>query len=119
MKTLNQQLTLFPIKNEESFLLSNTSRKKKYTIEDLKKYAIEKKGKCLSDSYKRNDHKYLWKCENKLHKEFEAQWSSVNRGGWCRDCSFEELRMDFTIIESKIEKFGGKLITKKKININE
>ena len=81
MKTLNQQLTLFPV-TEESLLLSNTTRKKKYTIEDLKKYAIQKKGKCLSNNYERSDHKYLWKCENKLHKEFEAQWSNVKRGRW-------------------------------------
>jgi hypothetical protein len=120
MKTLNQQLTLFPV-TEESFLLSKRTRKMKYTIEDLKKYAIKKKGKCLSDSYIRNDHKYLWKCENKLHKEFEAQWSNVNRkkrGQWCRDCYVESLKMDFTIIESKIEEFGGKLITKKNEYIN-
>ncbi|MCX6192571.1 MAG: zinc-ribbon domain-containing protein [Flavobacteriia bacterium] len=119
MKTLNQQLTLFP--TEESLLLSNTTRNMKYTIEDLKKYAIEKKGKCLSNYYKRSDHKYLWKCENKLHKEFEAQWSNVNRkkrGQWCRDCFVESLKMDFTIIESQIEKFGGKLRTKKNEYIN-
>ena len=117
MKTLNQQLTLFPV-TEESLLLSNTTRKKKYTIEDLKKYAIQKKGKCLSNNYERSDHKYLWKCENKLHKEFKAQWSSINRGGWCRDCWFEELRIPFSKIQEKVKQFGGTLITKEYEYVN-
>ena len=116
MKTLNQQLTLFP--SEESLLLSNTTRNVKYTIEDLKKYAIEKKGKCLSNYYKRSDHKYLWKCENKLHKEFEAQWNSVNKGGWCRQCYVETLKIPFNIIQEKVKQFGGTLITKEHEYVN-
>ena len=58
-----------------------------YTIEDLKKFAKNKGGDCLSIEYKTNDTKYIWICE-KNHK-FECQWMSVNtRGVWCETCRF-------------------------------
>jgi hypothetical protein len=56
-----------------------------YTIEDLKKYAKNKNGLCLSQEYKTNDTKYLWECKNK--HQFEKVWYCVKtRDEWCNIC---------------------------------
>ncbi len=49
----------------------------KYTIEDLKKYAIKKGGKCLSTEYISTNHKYLW--EDSKGRKWEALWNNVLR----------------------------------------
>lgn len=92
-----------------------TKRKyKRHTIKDLKHFASENhNGKCLSMDYTRYDRKYLWKCQDKSHEPFEARWDNVKRGRWCKACSHKNLKIDFSIIQSKVKIFGGKLITKK------
>lgn len=92
-----------------------TKRKyKRHTIKDLKHFASENhNGKCLSMDYTRNDRKYLWKCQDKSHDPFEAEWGNVNRGQWCKACSDKNLTIDFSLIQSKIKLLGGKIISKK------
>lgn len=91
---------------------------KMHNIEDLKSFALLKQGECLSSSYSRNDHKYLWKCKVISHKVFEARWDNVKRGRWCKECAHESQRIDFKFISEKIKEFGGELITQEKEYIN-
>lgn len=91
----------------------------KYTIDDLKEYAkVNYQGRCMSSVYSRNDTKYIWKCKNKSHPEFEAQWGNVVRGRWCKLCANERFKMDFSVIQLKIKEMGGKLVSKQKDYVN-
>lgn len=57
----------------------------KHTIEEIKLFAIEKKGKCLSDNYKDNKQKLLWECE-KGHQWF-AKFNLIQScNSWCPEC---------------------------------
>ena len=48
-------------------------RHKKYTIEEVKKLADERNGKCLSEIYINNCSTLLWYC-NKCKKEWETSF---------------------------------------------
>jgi len=57
----------------------------KYTISDLKQFASEKGGDCLSEKYVDNETSYTWKCAN--NHIFQKVWVVVKtRGGWCASC---------------------------------
>lgn len=55
------------------------------TRTDLQKLAISRKGKCLSNEYKRAITKYKWVCE--YGHQFVATWDSVRVGSWCPKCA--------------------------------
>ena len=54
-------------------------------IEDMRKIAESRMGKCLSDKYFNVDTRLKWQCE-KGHI-WEAVPSSIKRGSWCPKCS--------------------------------
>ena len=59
----------------------------RYKIEDLRAFAENKGGECLSNEYKTNDNKYLWRC-SKNH-QFEMLWMTIKvRGAWCGKCKW-------------------------------
>jgi hypothetical protein len=60
----------------------------KWSIEDMKSLAIERGGKCLSDTYNNNESKLLWEC-SEGHR-WEAIPRSVLSGSWCRKCYFSK-----------------------------
>lgn len=60
-------------------------RKYALTIEDMRKIATERGGKCLSSDYLNNRSRLMWRCP-KGH-EWEAIANSVRRGSWCPVCS--------------------------------
>lgn len=58
----------------------------KYHIEDLKKYAAEKEGKCHSLEYISKSTKYSWECKDR-HR-WKATWGSIfHQSTWCKECS--------------------------------
>jgi len=59
--------------------------KPKYTIEDMKKLAERKGGKCLSRVYTNCNKKLIWQCADG-HK-WKAKQPKIRRGGWCPYCS--------------------------------
>lgn len=61
------------------------SGKKKLTIEDMKKAAEEKGGKCLSTKYPTDGTRLEWIC-SKGHT-WKATSNNIRRGQWCRKCS--------------------------------
>lgn len=72
---------------------------RKYSIEDAKKIAQSRNGKCLSTSYVGCDHKLVWQCEN--NHIWEATFFEVKNGSWCKQChklTIEEMQ---TIAVSK------------------
>ena len=56
----------------------------KYGLDGLNKLAAKHNGKCLSESYLRNNTIYLWGCHNG-HK-WESTLHPIKAGNWCRDC---------------------------------
>jgi Zn finger protein HypA/HybF involved in hydrogenase expression len=92
------------------------SRKLKYTIEEVKDFAVkEKKGLCLSDVYIHNKSPLIWECGNCKHV-FRNSFKNVKYlKNWCPVCSG---RLNNNIDVAKkigIEK-GGLCLSNKYIN---
>lgn len=66
-----------------------TARKE---IDDAKKLAESKGGKCLSKDYKNAREFLLWQCDKK--HIWEASYMSVHSGNWCRKCYNKKLEKD-------------------------
>lgn len=63
----------------------------KYSISDLKRFAITQNGSCLSDKYISIDKKYKWKC-NVCNNIWDSSWSNVyHNKTWCRVCGFKKI----------------------------
>jgi hypothetical protein len=58
---------------------------KKFTIQDAKKLAIKRNGKCLSSNYINSKTHLEWMC-NKCNHIWFARFDSVKRGTWCPKC---------------------------------
>jgi len=56
------------------------------TIEDMRKLAHERGGRCLSEEYRGNIHKLTWQC--KLGHVWETTPETVRRGSWCPECYY-------------------------------
>ena len=57
---------------------------KQYTIEDMKRIAEERGGKCLSDLYVNAHTPLLWNCAE--GHEWRARPCHIIRGSWCPEC---------------------------------
>jgi hypothetical protein len=85
----------------------------KTSIDDLKKFAKEKSGRCLSKSYSNQLMKYLWECSS--GHRWEASWGNISQGKWCAICagvaplSIDDVRND-------AKSLGLSLISKDYIN---
>ena len=62
----------------------NSKYRNRYTIEDVKNFALKNNGKCLSEEYKGVGHKYDFICE-KGHR-FSSSFTNV-RMSWCIFCN--------------------------------
>ncbi len=58
---------------------------KKVTIEEIQEIAMERDGKCLSDTYVNYKMKLLWEC--KEGHQWKAPPNNVKRGRWCPHCA--------------------------------
>ena len=66
------------------------ARKVKLTIEQMREYAGNKNGKCLSEKYIDNKTKLKWQCSE--GHIWEARPSDIMRGKWCRICAVKKRR---------------------------
>ncbi len=57
------------------------------TIEQMRRMAIERGGRCLSKEYQGSSKHLKWKCSKK--HEWEAVPSSIRNGTWCPTCARE------------------------------
>lgn len=83
------------------------------TINDLKKLAEYKGGKCLSNIYKSTHSKLLWEC-NKGHQWSSAP-SSIKSGVWCPHCA-NNIKGNLEELKSIATSRGGKCISTKYVN---
>lgn len=88
------------------------SKNKKLTMEEMKKIAEDRSGKCLSLNYVNTNTKLRWQC-SKGHT-WLAIPSNIKSGRWCPECENKKL----TISEMHIlaNKNGGKCLSPKYIN---
>lgn len=90
-------------------------RRKKYTIEEVKQYAEQKGGICLSNEYKNNKKKLLWKCGICSH-EWLAGFKSVKiQENWCPKCS-GRLNNNLEVAKKLAESRNGFCLSKKYVN---
>lgn len=80
--------TGFGIKHDKTWcpICSDTT----LTIEEMRKLATRKGGKCLSSEYKNANTKLLWECKNG-HQWWAKPTAIKNHGNWCLQC-FKESR---------------------------
>ena len=82
----------------------------KYTIEDIKKYAKNRNGECLSTEYKNNKNKLEWYCNLCKMKWFNC-FKNVNLlNNWCPYCS-GKYNNTIETVKELAEKRNGKCLS--------
>ena len=88
------------------------------SIEEMKIFAQQRGGKCLSKEYKNNRTKLQWQCA-KGHVWWAAPYS-IKSGRWCRKCAYENLserfRGSLKEMQDLAQERGGKCLSDKYIN---
>jgi len=92
-----------------------TSDKRK-ALEEIKQFAEEKNGKCISEQYINHNTKLLWECE-KRHR-WEAVPSSVRNGSWCPKCA-GTVKLTIEDMHKIAKERGGKCLSEKYVNNNQ
>jgi len=82
---------------------------KKKSIDEMKKLALTRGGKCLSTEYVSARKKLEWECSN--GHRFQNSASKVLGGQWCRLCGIakhsEKMRLGLVTMQKFSEQFGG------------
>lgn len=79
-----------------------SKRNKKHNIEECKKIAEERNGKCLSDEYVNTGNKLIWKC-NICNTEWKSKLGDIlTRNSWCPNCG--QIKRQNSIRKINIEK---------------
>jgi hypothetical protein len=90
----------------------------KHTIEEMKEFAENKGGKCLSDVYINGDVKLMWQCPE--GHQWMARSELILSGRWCPYCAREKRnaakRLSIDVVKQTIEKFGYQWVSGKYIN---
>ncbi len=87
-------------------------------IAEMKKIALKKEGKCLSEEYKTARTKLRWQC-NKGHR-WEARPDHIKRGSWCPICPYilsaDKRNLAIEEMRRVAKSRGGKCISEEYIN---
>lgn len=87
---------------------------KKLTLEDMHNAASERGGKCLSQRYKNNHTKLVWKCAS--GHVWEATPRDIRHGKkWCPICA-GNTKLTLSDLQQIAEKKGGKCLSTKYVN---
>lgn len=81
---------------------------KKYTIENLKKIAKDKGGKCLSEEYLGFEFHHKWQC--KCGYIFNATFANITKGRWCAKCSGNYISSE-TEVRGELNNIGIELLS--------
>lgn len=94
--------------------IDNKSIYAKEELKELKDFARNKGGECLSDTYLGRFGKLKWKCECGYVWE-SSPANIINHNSWCPKCVN---KVPFTIedVKKEVEERGGKCLSKKYIN---
>lgn len=89
----------------------------KLTIEEMRKLANKKGGKCLSTTYVNNRTKLTWEC-SKGHRWDAVPWS-IQNGTWCPQCSKYHKKIDVKDLNEFAKTKGGALLSKKFLGMHK
>ncbi|WP_434284699.1 zinc-ribbon domain-containing protein [Clostridium botulinum] len=92
-------------------------RNKKYTLEQMKHFAKERGGKCLSNKYINSRTKLKWEC-SKGHVWEATPHHIIIRKQWCPECS-ERRKLTIIDMYKLAEIKGGKCLSKKYEGMNK
>lgn len=85
------------------------------TLDDLKLWAIEKGGKCLTPKYLGRETKHRWECAS--GHQFSYSPRMVQRGAWCMECKTDKKQDHFlNLMRNWAAKREGKCISTKYID---
>ena len=107
------------IKNSETWCpkcanIRNGEIRTKYSIDDLKTYAINKKGLCLSEKFINIKSVYEWQC-SEGHKWPATFDNILNNKRWCPDCAKNHIG-NINEMNDIAKSRGGKCLSIKYIN---
>jgi DNA-directed RNA polymerase subunit RPC12/RpoP len=86
------------------------SRRKIYTIKEVKEFALSKNGECLSTFYKNNKTKLIWKC-GKCQHIWKMSFKPIKiLGNWCPSCS-GRLNNSIDVAHSIAKDRGGECLS--------
>lgn len=92
------------------------SKTKKRTLDQMRKIAKSKGGKCLSKKYINDRVKLLWECD-KGHKWESTPGSVVNQDTWCPECA-GHVRKELNDLHKLAKSRGGKCLSNKYVNVD-
>jgi len=81
----------------------------KLSLDEVRKTAERRSGRCLSDAYVDSTTKLRFECAH--GHVFELRPGALNRGVWCRKCHVESIRLPLAAIRRRIEAAGGRLLS--------
>jgi hypothetical protein len=81
---------------------------KKISIEEIKKIAIQKEGKCLSEQLLKNKDRLLFICKN--NHQWLANANRIKHGSWCAICA-KRTRIGIDVVKEKAKARGGDCIS--------
>jgi hypothetical protein len=87
------------------------SRRKKYTLDEVKEVAKQKGGKCLATEYKNNKESIEWKCGVCNHI-WKNNFKSINLDNqWCPSCS-GRLNNNLEVVRKLAKERGGECLSR-------
>jgi len=92
----------------------------KHTLDDCKRIAEARGGKCLSEEYVNCNIKMSWECA--CGYKWEAPFTRIKRGAWCKKCHNESQKgstaYSIEYCQDLAESHGGKCLSEKYISFN-
>lgn len=82
--------------------------RKRLNLDDMRRFAANQGGVCLSEEYINSDNKLKWRCKN--GHEWEALPLSVKKGHWCPLCSGNKV-LNLEILKKIADDRGGKCLS--------
>jgi hypothetical protein len=92
-------------------------KRKTHTIHEMKAFAHQKKGECLSSTFNHVKSKLLWQCDQGHQWEANAD-NIINGGKWCPICAGNQ-KKNLQDMQILAEKRGGKCLSTVYQGVNE
>jgi hypothetical protein len=103
---------LGPVKHNNRWCKECAIIDMKLDIDEAHKIALEREGKCVTETYINCDTRMEWIC--KEGHNFHSTLTDIKRGNWCQTCSIIQRRLkSIARIEDWLLSFNGKLLSNK------
>lgn len=107
-------LATFGSIKQRSWCPSCFRMRKRDTLEEMQEIAIQRGGRCLSDSYIDSAHALLWECEQ--GHRWKAVPASVKHRSWCPVCVVKKRCRTLEDVQAAARARGGECLSTEYIN---